>query len=140
MILEVVRTKPFIHPQYPRNARAFVGENASMECIDAFSTTMRTMVNYRWIHLRSKPDSSAEQGMISLVFYPNTTDILRNSFIDSAFYEPIKKTETDTVLYGIRMNLYNVTEDDDGYYSCVACNHLGCSIKSARLTIIPETG
>ena len=141
LIVEVVRAKPFLQPEFPRNARAFVGENASMECYELFSNKMGTIVDFRWLLWKLKPNKALEQRLIALARHGNFTDnSLIEALINPVFYESIERGENDRILYGSRMNLFNVSKREGGYYSCIACNHLGCSIRSARLTVIEEHG
>lgn len=112
-----------------------------MECYELFSNKMGTIVDFRWLLWKMKPNSTLEQELLKLVWHENFTDnYLINALIDSADYESIERSQNDRVLYGSRMNLYNVGKKDDGYYSCIACNHLGCSIRSARLKILKKIG
>ena len=141
LIAEVVRAKPFLQPEFPRDTRAVVGENASMECYELFSNKMGTIVDFRWLLWRVKPTKTLEQRLIVLARNGNFTDnFLIEALINPLYYDPIDRKDNDRILYGSRMNLYNVSKEKDGYYSCIACNHLGCSIRSARLTIIDEIG
>ena len=141
LLLEVVRAKPFLQPGFPRNARAVVGDNASMECYELFSNKMGTIVDFRWLLWKVKPNSSLEKELIRIARYQNiSNNSLVGALINPVFYESIERKENDRILYGSRMNLYNVSKAVDGYFSCIACNHLGCSIGSARLTVLDEIG
>eukprot|EP00795_Rhopilema_esculentum_P011974 gene11974-2556_t len=136
-VTEIVRSKPFLQPDFPRSATAHVGENASMECYELFSYKMGTMVDFRWFLWLIKPNATLEQDLHKLVSHANSTHNFR--LISSLYYETMRKNINNKYLYGVRLNLYNVTIKDQGYYSCVACSHLGCAFTTANLTVVQDT-
>ena len=139
-VSEVIRAKPFLRQGFPRDTRAVVGENASMECFELFSNKMGTIVDFRWLLWRRKPNYMLEKELIALVLNGNFTNPFVKTLFDPLYYESIARTENDILLYGSKINLFNVTKQNDGYYSCIACTSLGCAVRSARLTVIDEIG
>eukprot|EP00794_Sanderia_malayensis_P005298 gene5298-5967_t len=136
LIVETVRSKPHLLSNYPKSTIARIGENASMDCYELFSMKMGTMIDFRWYLWDSKPDPSNETQLTTLSKVDQIAKGAKQ--ISSSFYKSIKKTQNEHKLHGVRLNLYNVSQSNDGYYSCVGCNHLGCAITSARLTVIVD--
>ena len=110
-----------------------------MECYELFSTKMGLIIDFRWFLWEIKPNKTLEEELTKILLRNgNITEDLR--LINSWYYESIVKNQNSIALHGVRLNLYNVTKDDEGYYSCVGCNNLGCAIHSARFTVIEDGG
>ena len=138
-LVEVVRSKPYLVSGFPRDTRVHVGENASIVCYDYFSTKVALITDFRWFKWENKPSKDSEEELTrSMLRHGNITEGI--TLISARYYKSVAENQNSTVLHGVRLNLYNVTKADEGYYSCVGCNNLGCSIRSARFTVTEETG
>ncbi len=137
-VQETVRSKPYLLPAYPKNTIAHIGENASLDCFELFSRTMGTIPDFRWYLSTKKPRievlSSNESEFKAWKSRRDTKQI------SAFFHENIKRVQNGNKLEGIRLNIHNVSKSDDGYYTCSGCNHLGCALQCARLTIIENLG
>ena len=110
-----------------------------MECYELFSTKMGLIIDFRWFLWEIKPNKTLEEELTRMVLrHGNITEEIR--LINSWYYQSISKSQNNIKLHGVRLNLYNVTKADEGYYSCVGCNNLGCAIRSARFTVIEDGG
>ena len=125
--------------RFPRADRVHVGENASMECYERFSDKMGLVTDFRWLLWETKLYKTSEKELKRrLLRYGTITEGIK--LIDSLYYQSITKYQNNRVFLGVRLNLFNVTKADEGYYSCIGCNNLGCSIRSARLTVTEHEG
>ena len=106
-----------------------------MECYELF----RAKTDFRWFQWEIKPNKSLEEELTRMVFrHGNITE--RVTLISSQYYQSITKYLYNEKLQGVRLNLNSVAKADEGYYSCVGCNFLGCSTLSARLTVTGDAG
>ena len=135
----MVRPKPYFVSGFPLDTRVHVGENASMECYELVVTMKILMHDFRWFKWENKPSKNSEEELARTRHrHGNIPKGITR--ISTRYYQPITKHHNNEELHGVRLNLYNVIKADEGYYSCVGCNGLGCSIRSARLTVTKDAG
>ncbi|XP_065071218.1 fibroblast growth factor receptor 1-like isoform X2 [Rhopilema esculentum] len=127
--------KPSLQPGFPKNTPKNVGENASMECFDLFSSQM---VHFRWLMWLTKPNKTLEKDVYKLISNNNYTRYFE--LVNPSHYESLRKDVGNRFLSGVRMNLYNVTKKNQGYYSCVMCHRGGCAVNTANLTVFQYNG
>ena len=95
-------------------------------------------VDFRWFMWLTKPNLTLEQDFHKLV--PNSNYTRYCKLVSPLQYESIRKDMGNSFLSGVRMNLFNVTEKDQGYYSCVMCHRGGCAVNTANLTVFQYNG
>ncbi|XP_067039926.1 uncharacterized protein [Acropora muricata] len=113
------RSRPFLQRHLPRNTTVKLGDNATMECIVLVSGTLP---DFRWLkwdkNITSQPKMN---GMMKA----NGS----NKLIDPVHYKTIKDGEH----HGIQLDIYNVSDNDFGLYTCFVSNHIGYDYNSAFL-------
>ena len=60
--------------------------------------------------------------------------------IETMHYNTTKIRVNGKDHHGVFLILKNVTEAAQGWYSCVACNHVGCTMASAYLNVTDARG
>ena len=110
------------------------GSNAVLDCYDILGGT--NLADFRWIHWEGLPP---EKSIIKFVVdAPSLLKIVNGTLIESVHYNTTSIVAND-VHYGVSLILKNVTQKDAGWYSCLVCNHIGCTIASATLKVTDAT-
>ena len=96
------------------------------------------MADFRWYHWKGSPpdlsDVSNLKDGASLSISHNGT------MIETKFHQTTSlKTDGDEH-HGVALPLQNISTSDAGWYSCVACNYIGCSIGSALVQVVQDQG
>ncbi|XP_046685645.1 fibroblast growth factor receptor homolog 1-like isoform X2 [Homalodisca vitripennis] len=101
--------KPYIKDGFPRNVTALVNSSVRFEC-----STISDLEPYvQWMRVSFKPGDDDKM--------PNGTEIFEQQSEDAEV-----------------LNLYNVTHEDEGWYTCIASNNLGNTVASAYLSVVDE--
>ena len=96
------------------------------------------MADFRWLHWTGQPP---DQSHIRLV--KNAAALIKpynGTLIDTKYYQTLTLTVSGKDHHGVALPLVHVTQKDAGWYSCVACNFVGCSIDSAFVQVITDEG
>ncbi|XP_032663228.1 fibroblast growth factor receptor homolog 1-like isoform X2 [Odontomachus brunneus] len=105
-ILERFPHKPYINEDFPKNVTALVNSTASFRC--PIVSDLEPFI--QWFKVDEYPDDDQEDT-------PKGT---------------LLQTGADPVM----LKLYNVTEKDEGWYTCIAQNALGETFSSAYLRVV----
>ena len=107
-----------------------------LDCYDILGST--NMADFRWLHWLGPPPVKANMKLVKNAAY--LSDRYNGSIIETKHYNTTKIQINNKNHHGVLLILKNVTESDNGWYSCVACNHVGCTMSSAYLTVRDGTG
>lgn len=96
------------------------------------------MADFRWLNWTGQPP---DQSHIRLV--KNAAALLKphnGTLIETKYYQTSILTVSGKEHHGVALPLIHVTEQDAGWYSCIACNFIGCSIESAFVKVTTDEG
>ncbi|KAK2559520.1 Fibroblast growth factor receptor 1 [Acropora cervicornis] len=113
------RSRPFLQSDLPRNTTVKLGDNTTMKCIVLVSGTLP---DFRWLKWDKNITS---QPKMNGTMKANGS----NKLIDPIHYKTIKDGE----YHGVQVEIYNVSDNDFGLYTCFVSNHIGYDYNSAFL-------
>ncbi|XP_074634964.1 hemicentin-1-like isoform X1 [Acropora palmata] len=113
------RSRPILQSDLPRNTTVKLGDNATMECIVLVSGTLP---DFRW--LKWDKNITSQPKMNGMMKASGS-----NKLIDPVHYKTIKDGE----YHGMQLEIYNVSDNDLGLYTCFVSNHIGYDYNSALL-------
>ena len=96
------------------------------------------MAHFRFLHWKGNPPNH-----MNVKFVKDANDLVRpyNGTQIGTEYHYTSSIEINNKKYhGVLLSLQNLTSSDGGWYSCVACNHVGCSIESGYIKIVEAKG
>ena len=96
------------------------------------------MADFRWLHWLGPPPLRPNMKFVKDAGYLSKR--YNGTMIDPKHYNTTKIRINSKEQHGVLLTLSNVTEVDAGWYSCVACNHVGCTISSAYLNVTDVVG
>ena len=134
--LEQTKSRPYLSYGHPSNDTVETGTNTILDCYDILGST--NMADFRWLHWLGPPPLRPNMKYVKDAGYLSRR--FNGTMIDSKYYNTTKVTINSKEQHGVLLTLSNVTKDDTGWYSCVACNHVGCSISSAYLNVTDSIG
>ncbi|XP_015756865.1 PREDICTED: fibroblast growth factor receptor 2-like isoform X2 [Acropora digitifera] len=118
------RSRPFLQSDLPRNTTVKLGDNTTMKCIVLVSGTLP---DFRWLKWDKNITS---QPKMNGTMKANGS----NKLIDPIHYKTIKDGE----YHGVQVEIYNVSDNDFGLYTCFVSNHIGYDYNSAFLIKFEE--
>ncbi len=106
-----------------------------MNCYDVLGG--EGLADFRWYHWQGLPPDqklimSVKDG-ISLSYSHNGT------MIETKYYQTASLKNGDDEHHGVALPLSHVSKQDAGWYSCIACNYIGCSMQSALIKVIQHS-
>ncbi|KAK2559015.1 Fibroblast growth factor receptor 1, partial [Acropora cervicornis] len=113
------QSRPILQSDLPRNTTVKLGDNATMECIVLVSGTLP---DFRW--LKWDKNITSQPKMNGMMKASGS-----NKLIDPIHYKTIKDGE----YHGMQLEIYNVSDNDLGLYTCFVSNHIGYDYNSAFL-------
>ena len=113
------------------NATVFVGENVTLIC-RAYSDAMPHFQWLRWFPLHSNCCGNDTDSKKLLY------EVIKQNQQDSLIYQSSSKNKHE--FHGATLSLVDVTEKDEGKYTCLVGNALGYSVKNAYIIVQEKLG
>ena len=135
-IAESTKSRPYLKPGHPRNRTLRLNDNTTMHCYDILGGM--GMADFRWLKWTGQPPDQSH-----IRFIKNAEALTKThngTMIETKSYQTSTLTVSGKEHHGVALPLINVTEEDAGWYSCIACNYIGCSIESAFVEITKDEG
>lgn len=133
IIVEKTRTSPYLEKGEVKNRTAVIGQNVSIPCFELISGTLP---DFRWLKWKTTPNVTVLD-MVAQDTKEYSKDILEIMKADQ--YKQVSKqshrSKAHNPLYGIELVLHNVTESDQGFYTCLVSNHIGHDFVTMYLTV-----
>ena len=115
------RSRPVLQSGLPRSTTAKVGDNIALKCV-VQASAYPTLPDFRWFkwdrNITSEPKISINSMMKANGLH---------QLVDPVRYTTIKVGEH----HGVQLEIYNVTENDYGLYTCFVNNRIGYDYSSA---------
>lgn len=119
--IAIPRSRPVLQSGLPRNTTAKVGDNIALKCV-VQASAYTPFPHFRWLkwdrNITSQPKISINSMMKANGLH---------QLVDPARYTTIKVGE----YHGVQLEIYNVTDNDYGLYTCFVTNHIGYNYNSA---------
>ncbi len=128
------KSRPFLRPGSPSNRTLYRSENTTLHCYDVLSS----LTDFRWYHWLDLPPT--QKYIRTLKDGVSLSRSHNGTMIEAKYYRTASFKSSSNEPHGVSVPLYNVSEHDAGWYSCVACNFMGCSMESAFIKVIRRMG
>eukprot|EP00795_Rhopilema_esculentum_P012450 gene12450-3119_t len=131
-VIESTKARPYLQPGYPQNRTVKINGSTVLKCYDILGGM--NMAHFRFLHWKGNPPNH-----MNVKFVKDANDLVRpyNGTQIGTEYHYTSSIEINNKKYhGVLLSLQNLTYSDEGWYSCVACNHVGCSIESGYIKIV----
>eukprot|EP00794_Sanderia_malayensis_P005386 gene5386-6059_t len=133
-VTETTKSRPVLQPGRPRNRTLQAGDNTTLNCYDVLGG--EGLADFRWYHWEGAPPKRKYVGSVkdgtSLSHSHNGT------MIETKYYHTASLKIGNDNHHGVALPIFNVSMSDAGWYSCIACNYIGCSMESAFVDVITQ--
>ncbi|XP_066927035.1 fibroblast growth factor receptor 2-like isoform X2 [Clytia hemisphaerica] len=132
-VQEKTRTSPYLEKGEIKNQTEFVGTNATIPCYELISGTLP---DFRWLRWKGKENHTVLNTIATGTskFNKSVVEVLQ-----AARYKQVSKkshrSNDQAPLYGVELVFSNITEADEGFYTCLVTNHIGHDYKTMYLTV-----
>lgn len=130
-----VRASPYIEKASVKNQTVVVGDSVLIPCYELITGTIP---DFRWFKWAGTFNETLLAKLLKDELGVEAFDEKVIKVIHGKFYRPKRKVTYRVgklLVRGVGLHLTNVTQDERGFYTCVATNHIGTDYASMYLEV-----